>query len=182
MTYFIDSLAWSAAVVTGLAAAVWLCSALLRRCGVAVGATPALAVLLLIPVVTLFSFLPRRANPIPAPAPDSVVAATRPDPATIPIQADNPLTPALAETGAAPTDLPAAAAPEMAATLVLLPWRDWLATGWERAAPWIAGGLAIGLALGWLRLAAGVYSIRSLLRKSRPVKDAEISELRDVLC
>jgi beta-lactamase regulating signal transducer with metallopeptidase domain len=181
----IECLAWSAVVVTAVAAGAWLVGLISKRLGIELGFAPAWAVLASIPLVTAASLTPAvslwRSGPSVDSAPGSdgefsllSLADALNAPTTKPLlseeEARRPIRSDVATPGQAG----------------IAPW-NWTAIGariepWFRAAaPWLAGIMAVSLVAGWLRLLIGWNAIQRIAAGSRPIADSDLHEQFDVL-
>jgi prepilin-type processing-associated H-X9-DG protein len=182
----VESFAWSAIVVSLVAVGVWLIGAAFRRIGVSLGVAPAWAALACIPLLTAAAFVPSftlaesKSNDKPL----SVPATFN----TSPVDLNSIVGPATAPSNAASElrtqDQPAASAAVATPADRFWNWtavRERVEPAFRAAAPWLAAIMLAGLAIGWLRLAIGWRAVDRLARNSRPIDDAELRELFDVL-
>jgi beta-lactamase regulating signal transducer with metallopeptidase domain len=182
----VECFAWSALVVSAVSVGAWIVGVGLRRIGVSLGTAPALATMASIPFLTAAAFLPdfRTAESPSVVKQQNIPPTWNPSSATW-------TSPVAANETNLKADEPSklAASPE-AVVRVPTPaeqfW-NWSAArkrvepAFRAAAPWLAAIMLAGLAVGWLRLFVGWLAVQRLAKSSRPIDDAELNELFDVL-
>jgi beta-lactamase regulating signal transducer with metallopeptidase domain len=183
---FAESIAWSALVVSAVAVAVWIIGALVKRLGVALGVAPAWAVLASIPILTAASFVPaislrvaepvmRETKSIPTDSSPLFLPTDSLVPENRTLLSDEELSKPIRP------DEPKIASSRSTPTWTWDAVRERLEPAFRTSAPWLAAALLLGLAVGWLRLFLGWRAVHQLSRNSKPIMDAELHDLFEIL-